>query len=497
MLDIGDNLVWHYWGMGRFDFDKYIREASFEDVDLGCIEDHKHEVLVVNAYDVDLYQSWTLELKALLQKNPEVTTLTVNIGLPFLQQQRSIFRQFVLVALKLLGKLGFTLESRHQVSYDLNFRTRQFMLATIKSLFSSFRYVKHNSFSKVSSLLDFKSRSLFSTFATDLGTIEFEVRDHIMKLFLLDLSYEHAFRKTNEILSKRNPCVLFVGNGRLVRAAAVVSAARSSGTPVIIVERGAYPGTYDFYKSSPHSIRERRMQALKLYSQFGKTEAEEISNAYIQLRRDFDPISGLQWGKNFQSGKLPPLTGRKICVCFTSTEIEFAVFGDKISGDEFRNQEEAFRSLAKHLDPNEWEIVIRRHPYGTKPVKKDPELKLWSKLSEYQHVSFVGPDENIDSYELVRRAHLVAHFNSSMGPEAIGMRSAPVISMGPTLWEENDSPYNVTSEKKLIHFIDENYGVRDQSDILLWGLYWGTFGYKFQIVEWNNNKGYINGRRIL
>jgi hypothetical protein len=84
-----------------------------------------------------------------------------------------------------------------------------------------------------------------------------------------------------------------------------------------------------------------------------------------------------------------------------------------------------------------------------------------------------------------------------MGPEAISLESAPVITMGPTIWENEESPYYVCSYDKLQTFLNSAPIVREMSDIFNWGLYWATFGYKFNKVEWKSSKGFVNGKRIL
>jgi hypothetical protein len=362
---------------------------------------------------------------------------------------------------------------------------------------STWKYFRDNSFSLNAINQDVKSKSIFSTLATTFRTVEFSLRRNILKIFILNLAFELAYSKTTQALRIEKPCVLFVGNGRLVKPAAIVHAARSQGVQVRILERGAFPGTFDIYDVSPHSIDERRKQAKRILERLDRDKAKIISEEYIALRKEFDPISGLKWQRNFQTGKLPQLEDKKICVCFTSTETEFAVFGDSIQQTLFQNQEEAFRVLASNLDPAEWQVIIRRHPYGSTRLRKDPELKLWDQLGKFPHVKFIEPFSPIDSYALAMKADLVAHFNSSMGPEAISLQAAPVITMGPTLWEQEDSSYLVNSEEKLRKFLLSDFKIRDVSDIHTWALYWSTFGYKFKEVEWSESKGFVNGKRIL
>jgi len=485
--------------MGQFNFDDYSSSLDPEELGIQCKKIHSHEILIVNAYDVDLYKAWSIELNDIYTKIENTNPTLVDLGLHLLDSQRSFFRQIGkrLLLLQIFRNIGNT--QRYQIQYkkyDYKSNVYRSLMKAIQSTASTY---KSNTLikPKVQSHELYKLKSIFSTLATNFGTVEFNIRKNIIKLFILDLAFELSYNRTRHIIKKSSPCVLFVGNGRLVKAAAVVAASRENQIETIIIERGAFPGTFDLYRISPHSILERRNQVKTLVSKFGEENRQKIARNYIELRREFDPISGLKWQRNFEIGKLPPLDHRKICVCFTSTETEFAVFGDEIPHNNFQSQEEAFRALASALNPKEWQVVIRRHPYGTKKLKSDPEKKLWRKLSSFEHVRIIEPNDPVDSYELSRVADLVAHFNSSMGPEAIALETTPVITMGPTIWENEESPYCVHSHEKLQAYFLLPTRVREIKEIYNWGLYWATFGYKFKKVQWKSSKGFVNDRRIF
>ncbi len=489
--------VWHDLPMLSDQFRRFISTLREQELAFPCTKNHKHVIVVVNAYDVDLYQSWTIEMQEYFQNRKDVEVRTIDLGITFFHKQRTFFRQCLTLISRRVLRIFSKNKFRYLIDYDYKPRADGRFFIVIEAFISTCKILKENGFKSPKDSDMVKYRAIFSTLATTFNTVEFNIRRHPLRLFVLNLAYEMSYAKTSRIEKEAKPCLLVVGNGRMVKAAAVVASSRDKGTPVIIIERGSFPGTFDLYRISPHSILERRMQAQNLALRLEATNASRISSQYIELRKEYDPISGLKWHRNFKIGCLPDLDYRKLCVCFTSTETEFAVFGDVIHKPEFQNQAEAFYALAATLNPNEWQVVIRRHPYGSKFLKKDPESKLWEKLKIFQHVSFVGPSDPIDSYELCRKADLVAHFNSSMGPEAIAMQCCPVITMGPTLWEKDDSKYFINTKDKLIKFFGSDFGIRPVADIELWGIYWATFGYKFEIVSWNKSKGFVHGKRIL
>lgn len=481
--------------MAKFNFNEFIGSASVENISLACKTKHTHVVVVFNAYDVDLYKSWSLELANFLKKIPSIKIYMLDVGHHLLHLQRSFIRQVWVGLVKFLHKHDFW-RHRYLIKYDFKCNTLNKASLFLKSFRDTVHYLRCNSFNFQNNN-DFKSKSIFSTLATDFGTVEFKVRRHAIKVLFLSLAYDLSYSKTDAVINKLSPCMIFVGNGRLVKSAAIVAAARAREVHVQIIERGAFPGTYDIYSKSPHSIQERRQQAVALHNKFGALEAARISRRYVELRQTYDPISGVQWNQGFKPGKLPLLDERKICVCFTSTETEFAVFGDRIPSEYFQNQEQAFRTLASVLDPDKWQVLIRRHPYGNKKYKNDPEGKLWLEINKMNHVKIIGPYDAIDSYELVKSCDLVAHFNSSMGPEAVSLQTAPVITLGPTIWEDENSLYYVNSERKLLNFFTSSHSIREKSDINIWGLYWATFGYKFQLIDWRENQAYLHGKRVL
>jgi hypothetical protein len=195
-------------------------------------------------------------------------------------------------------------------------------------------------------------------------------------------------------------------------------------------------------------------------------------------------------------GSLPITDSRKICVAYTSTELEFAVFGDELAEVDFPSQREAIKALIERLEPTEWQIFIRRHPYKKK-VRKDPEANNWAFLREYPHVTIIQPDSKIDSYAIGQISNLIAHYDSSIGPELIATERVPVISIGPAFWESKESGYLVNSIQRMKALDLSNIRVRSIHEIFPWALYMATFGSEFSYSEWRDTKSYISGQRIV
>jgi hypothetical protein len=465
-----------------------------------CKKQHDHEIIVVNAYRNDLYLAWSIEVLKRLSETSAVRITSLDLSSGCVDSQISGISSVAKflqkrIHSKLIRRLFLKYSDEHFTAkrslFNLRFKEAFFLIRKV-ILYRNFRLLSVES--KDSS----KWKAVHSTFATECGSVEYPIFRNLLRLSKLATSHHQARKLVESRLASASYCQLIVGNSRLVNSAGTMDAARMAGVATLVVERGARPGMIDTYRISPHSMLERRQHALSHWSR-GDTELVELrAKNYIELRKEFEPISGVRWSRQMEHGYIPNIPkDKKLCVFFTSSEIEFAVFGDAVNPLDFQSQSDAAAELIAELNSDEWVIIIRRHPYGMRKFKKDPEKNLWQKFVNSSNVLIVSPDSKIDSYALADRADLVAHFNSSIGPEVISRLITPVITMGPTMWEDPGSKYCCTSVNKLRAFLAEPLKVRNYSDALLWGYYWDSFGDKFEVVDWVPPRGFIDGRRIL
>lgn len=460
-----------------------------------CRENHNHEVVLVNAYRTDLYLAWSVEAAYRLAKESHVSLHIVDLSEICMDKQMSgVAKYWRTFRKKKDSKAIVQLFSRYTNSILI---CKEFSAYII---FRNFAQVLRFHFKRVK-LFDTNSvkwKAVHSTFATEVATVEYSLFTNIVRLSVLATSFDQSYTQTTKFLAVDKYCSVLLGNSRLVNAAGCMAASKNRGVETLVLERGARPGFLDTYRISPHSNKERKIHAIQLWSSLPENTAIDNAISYMKLRQEFEPISGIKWNRNMESGLTPPLNPlKKTCVFYSSTEIEFAVFGDTPAESEFKSQSEAVQALIRNLDPNEWDVVIRRHPYRDRKYSKDPEGRLWREFAQLPNITVIGPESKYDSYALVQKANLVAHFNSSMGPEAIFMQSTPVITMGPTMWEEDDNPYNCTTEHKLIQLINSNFSVRPISDVWVWANYWNSFGEAFCEIKWIPPRAFLNNKRIL
>jgi len=462
-----------------------------------CSKKHNHSFAVFNNYNTDLFMSWTYEIFQELSQFGNQSTYVFdlsNSGYDYqIDYPSRIFRE--IQRMLSVGK------SRHsqvivppKISKFINT-----ILVLPKFVHILLEIIKCRSMKNflISTRIDeYLRKSVHSTVAGYTGTVEYSIYLNLPKIARTLLSYLVVFKTTNDELRGTFFCEVFIANGRIVNSAATAAAVRNLGFRTTIIERGARPGKFDLFSYSPHSSIERRSHLQNAWAKTDLHVRERFAREYIDLRRKVDPISGVAWTRNMSLGALPKIDSRKLCVIYTSTELEFAVFGDRVPLGSFSTQKEAVKALIDALDPHDWQIFVRRHPYKTK-VRKDPEKSNWEFLSLYPNVIEIPPDSPVDSYALGQVATLVAHYDSSIGPELIATQKTPVISIGNVFWENPESSYLINSHQRMKSVNFAKLSVRNIEDIYPWALYMSTFGKDFSKSKWVNSESFIADRRIV
>lgn len=471
---------------------------------ISCQLEHPHRILLCNSYNTDLYLAWNVEIWERIKRVSETQTFLLDVSrhssdkqiLPRAYLKRILLHRHKLDTLVARDFLPDYFAEEHSLFRNVfkDWISCAFRLLSI--LPKIFRCKNLDSFFRISNIEEAALRSAHSTLSGKLGTVEYMPRRYTLVLFTYLVSFKAIQIQVRKALTDGNFCQIVVGNGRLLNSAAALSDL-PDGVSRLIVERGSRPGKLDTYRTSAHSMSERRLHLELAWNSTDFEFAENTAIQYLETRKIQDPISGIKWNSKQRSGLLPEIRNeKKICVFYTTTELEFAVFFDPVDKSEFQTQSDALLALTSLLDPNTWDIFVRRHPYSKK-LKHDPEGKNWSKFEALPNVYFIRPESEIDSYALGARADLVAHYNSSIGPELIFQSNCPVITLGDNSWESLDSDYLCRTKDKLATFLSINLPTRPKSDAYRWAYYSAIFGENFNIVEWRNFKAFISSKHLL
>lgn len=284
-------------------------------------------------------------------------------------------------------------------------------------------------------------------------------------------------------------------NGRWVKNKSIVDHFQGRGFAVKIVDSGAYLGTWDIWNSS-QSISEARQKMIESWNNVhdesdGHQAKISIARSYLEGRRNFDPHAGVNWTERMTAFELPNEVGdKKICVFYSSTQLEFVGIGDPDIPGDFQNQGEALDALLKLLDPDQWIVILRMHPISPRKQRVSDEGDIWDSALKHRHLIVVPPASPVNSYFLAENATLAVHYNSSIGAELIYKGSIPVITVGPSVLQALDVPVatNVTSLRKIL---ENPISIPSPDTVLPFGYFYATHGNKFQHIQQENGAGWI------
>ena len=290
-------------------------------------------------------------------------------------------------------------------------------------------------------------------------------------------------------------------NGRWVKNKSIVDYFQDRGLEVRIVETGAILETWDIWNCA-QSISEARQKMIECWNNV-HDEADglqaKIATAgnYLEGKRNFDPHVGVNWSERMTAFELPNEVGdKKICVFYSSTQLEYVGIGDPDIPGDFQNQGEALDALLKLLDPDDWIVILRMHPISPKKQRVSDEDDIWDSALKHRHLIVIPPVSPINSYFLAEKATLAVHYNSSIGAELIYKGLVPVITVGPSVLQALDVPV-ATNFTSLRQILENPISIPSPETVLPFGYFYATYGNKFQHIYQEDGAGWmIDGKNL-
>jgi len=464
----------------------------------------KGPIIVFHTYPNDLYTSWVLEYVNFLTSKSKKSNVWIVDCATFAPHKEmtslALLKRFFLRTNQnsnLLLRYIAEKTSSELLTCRADWKGLKFALRISKAILMSPSTRAWLSLEKLPFSL---RRSVHSSMSNKYGTLYYRPLFHFAGILARSLSYYSSLHRASEIIKQVRPKYVVVCNSRLPNSAAAVEAARELGIRILFLERGGTPGLYNVFEHSPHATRARTNaceQMWKKNSGEAGQVAREIASTYIELRRQIDPNSGKSWNHERKvSSYIDQVRNEgysKVCVFYTTTELEVAVYGDETPQNDFADQGEALRALDEVLDLD-WAIVVRRHPAKVRKFRKDPEAETWRGLSR-KRIFWIEPSSRIDSYDIAERADLACHWDSSIGAEIVYMQTTPVLTFGPNFWNGEEIE-NVRNKEALIHTLSRKLRVAPIESALKWGLYSAMAGRPFSLVKWRRGQGFMWGLRF-
>ena len=237
--------------------------------------------------------------------------------------------------------------------------------------------------------------------------------------------------EVQKLLSQWKPRAMVVFNGIFYPEAVARRVAEMAALPVITHEVGLQPGSAFF------SHREATFREVELPDglQWTPEQQDQLDQVLGRRFRGEFTMAGVQFWPEMKSlpASLAEKRGsfRQLVSVFTNVVFDTSqVHANVLFDDMFEWLNTLAGIMRRERDTL---FVIRAHPDETRPGKESQEsVTAWvqeSLLDRMANVVFVGPDERLSSYELIRASKFVLVYNSSVGLEAL-ILGTPALSAG-------------------------------------------------------------------
>jgi len=320
---------------------------------------------------------------------------------------------------------------------------------------------------------------------------DFNVESNIdlIKKYLIEAN--SLIFELEKIITEYNPDIIISTNDRILTSGIVGLVSRKSNVNFSVFYWGKNKNHVLFYDNSlydkefwQHQIRNI---SVKKYFNF--------DSILFQIFYKRTQIFGLKESKKYKKIKKLEINqfdkNKKIISFFPGTNWENSGL-IKPPLNIFTSQEISVEFLLKNFSEKEWSVVVRHHPYANN--SKSPfENHLWEKCRKYSHFYEIMPEEDVDSYSLIKKSEICAIYNSTIGLECIIMKK-PLIIFGDPYWKN-------TSWSNLIEFDDNKDKIIIKSQFIvpiseikkIW-LFNKNLGSKFKYIK--NNGIFLRYKNI-
>lgn len=282
--------------------------------------------------------------------------------------------------------------------------------------------------------------------------------------------------------------VILTPSGRYARNRAVLFFAESLNLHYKVLESGSS----DKYMvvSDAQSIDEGVEFITQHWLQGNPETREKIAIDYFENHFSKLRTTRNQWTWTMKEGFVPNLDlGKRICVFYTTTQIEFVGNESNFKDNCFQSQVEAIKAARVKLDPAKWELLVRRHPKRRGQSNKDDDLI--EGIYDIDGVQVIEADSAVDSYALARKADLVLHFGSHIGAEITYLKYAPVYCMNKTTWWKFDPTHHLFTKSDWSKFDPEKLTYADPASVLPLGYFAMTGGQEFKHITQKPKEGWV------
>lgn len=308
------------------------------------------------------------------------------------------------------------------------------------------------------------------------------------------------YERTKVIIENYNPNILVTFNNRFSLSKPIIEAANYYDIPVWRHERGSNFNKYEIFKGKDvHDLDERSKNIFSLWNCKNKKK-DLIAKKYfldnaIGKQKDYMGINFFK--KKNKKIKIPK--NKKIISFFCSTDYEFkavsADFTNFIKNKKWIEQEEAIKSAIRVVKkiPNAI-LYIKDHPNYSKGESHNP----WEKYQIKSKVIYFNRNENLNSFDLLKKSDVVLTYGSTMAVDAL-FNGKPSISFRKHFFSGSNLLLEPKDDKQLLKMIQNSkkYKKINQRKCYPFGYYMKEFGIRFKYYKpFDYFKGSLFNKKI-
>jgi hypothetical protein len=268
-------------------------------------------------------------------------------------------------------------------------------------------------------------------------------------------------------------------NGRFTKSLTIRRHLNSLNIPLKILEYASTQEKYEIFEIGPHSNFELGEKMRRAWSAADPGTRDVIASDFFKILRDRDPSAGVSWTSAMIKNSVPDIPkDMKILTFFSSSESEFVGVRDQVATEEFANQATALNSLLEITAGQDWVVYLRRHPKRPDSENLDVEDGIWEQCRMHKHLVEINPFSHVDSFALAFQSDVVAHYDSSIGPQLINMGHPRVITLGNTLWSTLDEFHNLRTTQNLREYLNNPSDYL--TDVRAWAYFRAVYGKSIQ-----------------
>ncbi len=312
-----------------------------------------------------------------------------------------------------------------------------------------------------------------------------DLQYHAPTLALFVRSGWQTYQQTLAWLDRHQFDRVYVYNGRFAAMRGAFRACQRRQVDCYLHERGCDEGHFELLKNHlPHDLQKIHQTIEQGWlAAADSPDRESIAASWFQERLERVEKVWHSFTKEQQRGRLPHdwnPDARNISI-FCSSDDEFVAIGDAWKNDLYPNQVTAIERIVSDLQQlqPDTQLYLRMHP-NLKGVENDRVRRMRELKSP--NLTVLPPEDEVDTYQLLRDSDTVVTFGSSVGSEAVYW-GTPSVLLGPCFYQDLGGVYRSDSHSQTLELLTNHLAPGDREGALKYGYWFQTRGVPHQYFQ--------------